>query len=226
MQKFIILLLLFSFSPKAFPDTQTYSYDWAFKAAGSVGSTLLTSLQGEEETTPSIGFNLHFGYRWTTFELNLSSYVNMTYIHDHNFEINGSQVRGRGFFRSVAFGPMARVFLTGRPYKQWRPYLGFGPLLALQTIKIEKAQVTGGQYSIVNKLTYESAGGLISIGFEEFIPKLLRPSFIEFSYKYLRSYKRNEIGGTKKEVLEITEENDKRSISEHTLLVSLGVLIF
>lgn len=220
----LLLFLLIPFS------AQAYENLWAIKVAGSLGYSELKSFEDSRESAFAIGFNTHFGYRFKRFEINASSYVNISKFEGVKLQSNENIWIGKGDFRSVSFGPTMKYFyLLPKKNKTWGWYIGGGPLLGIQTFKYDDDDditVESGTYNASNKTTFDSKGFILLWGREEYIAKSKRPVFFEISYKYLAGNRLAAVGG--KPTLVRLEFSDKTSykVREHAAVFSMGITLF
>ncbi len=205
-----------------------YDHMAAVKAGISLGRSEIETQDQILSDLFALGFSTHFGYRWIQLEMNASSYINFGNADQSKHSINRSTILGDGTFRSVSFvAPVKWIFDHQLSIKKnWRPFVSFGPAVGLQTFKFETIQTLSGEYDSAHKITYESYGYVASIGFEEILPKKLRPIFVEFNYKYSWTEEASLVGGSAQKVKLITQETPPYKNREKTFLVSIGMTIF
>ena len=218
--KISLLLLLLSFN------LFSYENKMALKAGISAGFSFLKNRASTSQKSPTLGIGSYFGKKWNTWELGLTSQANIGYWKDQSFVIHNSRITGKGYFRSLSFGPHVRRYFNFWEKKQWKFYIGIAPLFSLTTFKFSETLKKGGNFKEGHKVTFESYGPMLSFGWEEQLPKAQRPSFLEINYRYLNSIKRTEVGGTTTEVESIVREHDHGGSSEHTFVITWGMLIF
>ncbi|GAB4410845.1 MAG: hypothetical protein OHK0056_14270 [Bacteriovoracaceae bacterium] len=67
------------------------------------------ALAGTNDTFGGVGFNTHFGYKWTSWEATLSSYVFWGKIESElQFDSNNQNISGHGTYQNVSFGPIVK----------------------------------------------------------------------------------------------------------------------
>jgi hypothetical protein len=204
----------------------SYTNKIALKAGLSAGIGVLKSRASTAQNVPTLGVASYFAKKWEKWEAGFTSQANAGVWNDQSFLINGSIITGKGHFRSLSFGPHLRRYVDFWEKKQWKCYFGLSPLFGIRTIKFSDTQKTGGSFTEGNKLTFESFGPMISLGWEEQLDSNERPSFLEINYRFLNSQKRTEVGGTTTKVESIVREQDDGGTSEHTLVITWGMLIF
>jgi len=218
----VIIFTFCCFSPMAY----SYENKMALKGGLSLGLSQLRSRNNKDQLTPTFGIVSYYGKKWTNWEFGITSQANIGLWDEQSFLINQSIVTGKGHFRSLSFGPYIRKYFNFKRKKHWQLYLTASPLFGLKTYKFSDTSIEEGAFQEDHKITYRSAGPMISIGLAEQLEKSQRPSFVEITYRFLNSSKRTEVGGTTTEVESIIRENDNGSISEHTFVVTWGILIF
>jgi hypothetical protein len=220
--KSFTLSLIFVFSLSCF----AYTNKIALKAGLSAGYGVLNNRASTSQGFPTLGVASYFGKKWERWEIGFTSQANAGLWKDQSFYANGSILTGRGHFRSLSFGPHVRMYVDYWEKKQWKCYFGLSPLFSIRTFKFSNTQKVGGSYTEGHKLTFESFGPMLSIGWEEQLTTTQRPSFLELNYRYLESQTRTEVGGTTTKVESIIQEQDDGGTSEHTLVITWGMLIF
>ena len=224
MKILITTLLLFSSSCLFAFEDQMF-----LKGGISYSTASIVAQQGTEDDMKGLGFNTHFGYKWTDYELSLSSYTYWGNIEGLTFAANGEQISGNGSFRHVSFGPVFKYHYSNwQPYKSWTFFTGFGPVWSLQTVKMEEFTSTGSSYNSNQKLTFESFGGLLVFGIEEQLKhKEAHPAFIEVIYSYKKSHKLAVVDASDfTETNILSKQEGEQELSGHFLMISVGITIF
>jgi hypothetical protein len=108
-------------------------------------------------------------------------------------------------------------------------YLALGPAWSLQTVKFDdEVQSDGPLFNRNQKLTFESYGGSLSIGFEEDLPyKEMHQVYIELNYSYMETYKVRVVDKsdfTETNILSV--EESKQNFNGHFFAISIGMTIF
>src|SRR5690606_26318954 len=136
-----------------------------------------------------IGFNTNFGYRFTRWEFNLTSFVALGEMERLTYQIGNTRVQGEGSFNHASFAPTVRYYFDVRPRGEWHWYIAAGPVWSINTFKLEDFVVDSGQFLEDYRYSYLSRGWLITIGLEEILPsKALKPAFIELLVAYQTAY--------------------------------------
>ncbi len=223
----VIFLLIIILGSK---NIYAYRYDMHIKGgiAQSYGKT--KALEDTEEWAHGTGFNTHFGYKAKYFEFNLSSYIFWGEMEDLRFRARGEDITGEGTWRSVSFGPTIKYQFRGiQPVKNWFMYASMGPMWSLQTVKFDdELKSSGPLFNKNQKLTYESYGGAISIGFEEDLPyKEMHQVYIELNYSYMSTYKARVVDKSDfAETNILSTEESKQELDGHFIAISIGMTIF
>lgn len=199
------------------------------KGGLSYSSANIEAQQDTEDNMKGIGFNTHFGYRWEQFEVLLSSYIYWGNIEGLTFQADKEVVTGEGSFRHVSFGPVVKYhFNSIQPFKNWTLFTGVGPVWSLQTVKFDQFISTGSTFNKDQKLTFDSFGGLISIGLEEQLEhKEAHPAFVEFIYSYKKSRKMAVVDASDfAETSILSKQEGAEKLSGHFFMVSIGITLF
>jgi hypothetical protein len=176
-----------------------------------------------------IGFNTHFGYKWQAFEVALSSYIYWGNIEGLIFQANNEVIQGDGSFRHVSFGPIFKYhFESAQPFEGWTLFSGIGPVWSLQTVKMKNFTSSGPNFNDNQKLTFESFGGLITIGLEEQLEhKEAHPAFIAFVYSYKKSRKLKVVDASDfSETNILSSEEGDQELSGHFIMINVGITLF
>lgn len=180
-----------------------------------------------EDHYGAFGFNTHFGYKWSDWEILASSYIHYGKIEKISLLVNDEVVTGSGSLRHLNIGPLVRYHTGYELFKTWQVYLGAGPTWSLQTIKM-KNFITNGNFNGNQKLTYESFGYTLSIGIEENLKyKNLHPVYFEFVYGQQESYKVSVVESAKITETNILSTRDtEQEINSKFFYLSMGITIF
>lgn len=176
----------------------------------------------------SYGFNTHVGYRWDRFEISASSTIYFGKVEDLSFKIDQSQFTGSGNYQNVMIYPTVKYFIPWKPLDHWRITVGVSPIFSQQTVRL-KEFVSNGPYTSDNfKLTYDSVGGGLSIGFEENLElKEMHPVYFEISYTFLRSIKSYLVDTTDpKKTNIISSQHADNDVAAEALIFSMGMVLF
>ena len=215
--------LFFSLIPK---EAHAYTNKLFLKGGLSFGASYLRSRRDMSQFAPVLGLASYYGKKWVNWEFGVTSQANIGWWSKQTFLINDSLVSGKGHFRNLSFGPYFRYYFNLTRKKHWQMYTSLAPLFGLKTFKFSETSIDGGSFVDGHKITYRAAGGMISVGFEEQLDKIKRPSFIELTYRYFNSSRQKQVGGTTTEVETIVQEEDNGSIAEHTFVITWGILVF
>jgi hypothetical protein len=218
--KFLIFILLIA--------QHSYGYvnEYALKMSAAYTHTRVTQIEITNSLPLGFGLSSHVGYKFTDWEINLSSYLNFSKLKAMNVEANNSAIRGDGNFQSVTFGPTFRYYRNSSTTKHGTPYFLAGIHTVIQTMKfgVNTVQVDGGNFNQFHKLTFEGEGGLIGIGLDR-NEKKADNYFMEIVYILNESRKTSEIAG-ETQVQLIRAERPKKGVFENTIFLSLGMSIF
>lgn len=221
---FYIGLIWFCFISKL----QAYENHFAMKLGLSSGFTLVRTYQNKIDEVPAIGFNTHFGYRFKKWELNTSSYVNVSSLEKSRHRVANTTFNAEGRFRSVTFAIMAKYIFEKKIKKTniWNPYISLGPAIGLQTFKFESiTNLSENSISTNDKLTYDTFGLIFALGVEELLEKNSYPVYMELSYKIQRTHELSKVNGTQKKQQTVFRENPRERFTEHSLLFTLGMTV-
>ncbi|WP_127717254.1 hypothetical protein [Halobacteriovorax sp. HLS] len=176
----------------------------------------------------SYGFNTHVGYRWKRYELSASSTIFFGKVNDLSFKVNDNKFTGSGNYQNLMVYPTLKYFIPWEPLNSWRIAAGVSPIFSQQTVRLKEFISTGPFQGNKFKLTYDSVGWGVSLGFEEHLElKEMHPVYIEISYFSLysvKSYLVDTTDPTKTNILSSqTKEND---VGAETFMISMGIVLF
>ncbi|MBT3585143.1 MAG: hypothetical protein HN509_09555 [Halobacteriovoraceae bacterium] len=206
----------------------SYEDELVLKGGVNAGRMEITGFNGSEDNSGGVGFNTHFGYKWTKWEFALSSYIYYGKVDQLAFQGNSSQINGNGSFRHVSFGPLLKYLTDYQPFKNYNFYFGGGPSWSLQTIKLEDFRVVSGEFKRQHKLTYRSFGGLLVFGIEEQMAfKQQHPVYVEFVYSYMAASKVSVVdAGDFSDTNILSESKPGQSIETWFWMISAGIALF
>lgn len=207
----------------------SYQDELALTVGFSYSKVSLNANHGTTDEMEAIGFNSHYGYKWKNWTLELSSYLFWGSFDELTFQARDESVRGNGSFSDVSFGPILKYhFDTVDFVKGWSFYAGIGPTWSMQSIRFDNASSTGNLFSINQKITYESFGGVFNIGIEEISEKKENhPFYIEVSIGYKRSYEVSVVDKSDFiEVETLSKEERKGDLEEKYIAISFGIIVF
>lgn len=223
MRSFLVIsILLFLNTANA------YQNDMSLKGGLGISQAQIKALRNTKDDMTGFGFNTQFGYRFTQFEINLSSYIYWGSIDDLEFNATGTTVAGDGTFRHVSFGPIFKYITNWQPIRDWNFYFGLGPVWSLQTIKLNEFETTEGEFEDKYKLSYRSNGGMLVIGLEEILPfKEMHPVYIELLYSYTKSSRVYLSDASDfAEVRPISEGESRQDIRGNFVMINAGITFF
>lgn len=212
----------------------SFGYQEKFAMKGGVNGSYIhqQTFDISKEDLGGLGFNTHFGYRWTDWEINLSSYVSLGKFEELRLKAGDSVSDIEGLVRNVSFGPTFKYFTDWHATKLYRVYVSFGPQWALQTFKIDDSKdinIPSEQiFSEDRKITHRSIGASFSIGAEEILDdKRDYPVYIEFAYQFLVSQKVFLVDiSDRKKVETIVREEPSKHNDTHIYMLNLGMTFF
>lgn len=219
------LLILFLLSL----NSHAYRYDFFFKGGINQTYANIKGTEGSDDLLRGTGFNTHFGYKWKYFDIAFTSNIYWGEIDDITINVAGERVRGEGTIRHVSFGPILRYQFRGvQPVKDWFLFAGLGPVLSIQTIKMDEFTSTGTSFNQNQKVVYESTGGVFVIGFEEDLPyKEMHQVFIELSYSYKKSRELSIVDASNfVETNILSTQEAQQDLSGHYYMISIGFTVF
>lgn len=200
------------------------------KGGFNVVRSKVEALSGTKDSFGGVGFNTHFGYKWTKWEGTLSSYVFWGKIESElQFDTNNRNISGFGTYQNVSFGPIIkRHSRILSPADTWTLYYGAGPQWSLKTIKISRFTNDDGGLGQNRKMTYQSFGGIAVIGIEEDLADAkLHPMYVELGYGYAKSNELSIVDISKVEETNIlSKEDQKPDVTTHFFILSFGMSIF
>jgi hypothetical protein len=219
---FIFFLHLLSLNQFA----QAYINDYALKMSAAYTYTRVSQIEITDSLPLGFGISSHIGYKFTDYEINMSSYLNFSKLKAMSIEASNSSIRGDGNFQSVTFGPTFRYYLHSSPTKYGTPYFLGGFHRVIQTMKfgVNNVQIDGGNFNQFHKLTFDGGGALLGIGLDR-NSKKADNYFMEIVYILNKSTKTSEVAG-ETEVKLIRAEKPRKSVFENTFFISIGMSIF
>ncbi|MBT3980761.1 MAG: hypothetical protein HOE90_05360 [Bacteriovoracaceae bacterium] len=218
--KIVLLLLLPTISM-----AKTYD-QFALKISGGASINLAKGNASDEIPSAGFGATTEVGYKYQNTEINLVSFLNYTHAKRLGIISNGSQVHGDGRFRSVSFGPLLRYYSAYEVIRKWNFSFHISPLIGIQTMRYRYPTVTGGNYQGNHKITTEGMGGALGLGLEKYSNDKNKHTFIMLSYKFIRSARVTEIGGTETAVQRIHRHSYNTAVEEHSIYLGFGGVIF
>ncbi len=236
--KLIIFLTLLIYTKLifAFDDSLFLSAGFGF-SVGSVKSKYLEQKEKnedeiEDETKiPAFGLTTRFGHRNYPFELGILSDIGYgkaerVKFNDPNNSNNSSNlVIGDGHYRIVTVSPYLKYNLTWK-LKAWNPYFGGGPSWSLNTLVIKNVN-NGSNFSTKKRISFENFGAGLFIGVEEILTfKEMHPTFIEFGYSFMASYKVSLIDASDYKEVQTLSSRKARDFQGSFFFLRLGVVLF
>jgi hypothetical protein len=221
---FKFLATLFFFIQAAY----AYENDFALKGGVSLARSHLKYIDHSEDQAWGIGFNTNFGYRFSQFEFNLTSFIALGEMERLTYQIGNVRVQGEGSFNHASFGPTLRYYFDLSPKAQWHWYLAIGPIWSINTFKLEDFTVETGEYLEDYRYSYMSRGWMLSIGIEEILAsKALKPAYIEFLAAYQTAYQVALLDNSDfKEVLTLKTDRVRTNIYTATFMLNIGIVFF
>lgn len=222
--------MLFSLIFLIFFSSNLHSYENKLALKGGLGITYNTieAKNNSEDKFTGYGVSSQYGYRWVNWELNLSGFIFFGKIQNLEFQANGTNIRGSGVVRTVSIGPQFKYLSSYEMTKGWYPYLSLGPSWGLKTIKLDNYTSTGGEFRKDHKLTYTSAGGIVSFGIEERLTyKEEHPVYCEFLFGYNKAKKVSIVDTSNfREVETLSKESAENDIYDYLFMINFGMTIF
>jgi len=199
-------------------------------AGPSLAVTNLKTID-RSKNRPGLGLNSQVGYKSERFDFALTSFLFIHEFSDIHIEANSSDIRGRGKLRSFALATILKIkspmfykrpTTTSSKLYPWQGYFYAGPNFSLQTLLIRHPSIKGGNFTVGEKITYDSMGYVIGTGI--MWPKLKQ--YVELTYSNLYGKNPTTVGGRANRVKIISEEKSDRKIHVQTFAVTLGWFIF
>jgi len=218
----ILTILIMPIGQYAFGYVNVY----ALKMGVAYTYTRVTQIEITDSLPLGFGLSSHVGYKFTDWEINMSSYLNFSKLKAMNVEANNSTIRGDGNFQSVTFGPTFRYYYNSATTKRGTPYFLTGIHTVIQTMKfgVNTVQIDGGNFNQFHKLTFDGQGALVGFGLDR-NEKKADNYFMELVYILNESRKTSEIAG-ETQVQLIRAERPKKRVFENTFFLSIGLTIF
>tara|TARA_R110000868_G_scaffold156866_4_gene383953 strand:- start:2742 stop:3419 length:678 start_codon:yes stop_codon:yes gene_type:complete len=222
--KFLLFITLFLISNFSFG----YENEFALKAGASVAYSHLKYIDHSEDNAGGVGFNTNFGYRFSRFEFNLTSFTAFGEMEKLTYQIGGTRVDGEGSFNHASFGPTLRYYFDVRPNGKWHWYVAVGPIWSINTFKLEDFTVQSGTYRKQYRYSYNSRGWMFTIGLEEaFANKILNPAYIELLVAYQTAYQVSLLDNSDfKQVLTLESDKVRTNIYSTTVMINFGLIVF
>jgi hypothetical protein len=174
------------------------------------------------------GFNTHVGYRWKRYEISASSTIYFGKVEDLAFKVQENSFVGSGKYQNVMIHPTVKYFIPWNPLDQWRIAIGVSPIFSQQTVRLNE-YISAGSFQGDNfKLTYDSVGWGVSLGFEEHLEfKEMHPVYVEISYHQLYSVKSYLVDTTDpKKTNIINSEAAENDVGAEAIMLSMGIILF
>lgn len=223
-------LLIFLFITTLFQHSSfAYTNELALRAGVTYARPYITANNSSNDELGAIGFNTHFGYKWDKWSVDLSSYFYWGSFDSLNFKARNETIQGNGGFRNVSFSPMLRYHLNQfEPIKGWNIFFGAGPVWSLESISLDTFTSTGNQFSTDQKITYETFGAIVAIGFEENLKlKEDHPFYVELSAGYKKSYEVSVVDKSDSTEIQLLSQEEKNGdLRDRFVAISFGILIF
>jgi len=230
-------------------NTRAYKDEFALRAGFSFAQSSFNSLEDKEaadgseidrEDSRSYGVVTSFSYKWDRINSGVESRILLGNASDLAFNFENQTIKGEGSIRTVdittfiqfnskTFKIPGKVqeFFTGINISPWYAYLKVGPSWMLQTINLDKFNVSE-EFRIDHKLTYESVGLNLTLGLEEDTPyKDMHPVFFEVSGSIYESYKVSLVDKSDSREINILGSREaKQDIKTFSLVFTLGMTLF
>lgn len=226
-----------------FLTTFTYAFDDAFFLSagfgfseGSVKSKYLVQKDDDENEVedetkiPAFGMSSRFGQRNYPFEIGALSDIGYgkaerVQFNDPLAPNNTNLVVGNGHYRIVTVSPYIKYNIPWQ-YKAWNPYFGGGPSWSLNTLVIKNIN-NGSNFSTKKRISFENFGAGLFIGIEEILAfKEMHPTFIEFGYSFMASYKVSVIDASDYKEVKTISSRKARDFQGSFFFLRLGVVLF
>ena len=232
----VLFLLLITFLSL---NTLSFENELYLKAGFNIGASRIGTFEYEEEDDDDkeianhnyfagIGFNTHVGYRWNRYELSFSSTIYFGKVEDLAFKVQNNKFQGSGKYQNVMIHPTVKYFIPWEPLNKWRIAIGVSPIFSQQTIRLNE-YISAGPYKGDNfKLTYDSVGWGVSLGFEEHLDsKEMHPVYVELSFHRLYSVKSYLVDTSDHKKTNILDSEDSENdVGAEALMISMGIILF
>lgn len=208
--------------------TFAYENEFTLKAGASLAFSHLKYIDHSEDNAVGVGFNTNFGYRFSHWEFNLTSFTAFGEMEKLTYQIGSTRVQGEGSFNHASFGPTIRYYFNPKPSGNWMFYLATGPLWSINTFKLEDFTVESGLFKSKYRYSYTSRGWLAVIGVEEApLPKSMMPAFIEVLIAYQTAYAVALLDNSDfKHVETLQKDKVRTNIYTTTVMVNFGIIAF
>ena len=165
------------------------------------------------------GFNTSVTWTHKNHQGGLISHASFSNRGNLNLSIGNVHVQGRGRLRQVSFAPFYKYFLDEN-------YLMIGPLWKVMTFKMHRYETLSGTFTKRYKMMFASRGFFISIGREEVSSKK-HPLFWNIHYSFVEG-KRGWLADVPnlKDATTLATQKDLQFPKAHSILISMGILIF
>lgn len=223
---FKIFVTLFSFFVSGL--VEAYQNDFALKGGVSFAFSHLKYIDHTEDNAAGVGFNTNFGYRFTRFEFNLTSFIALGEMERLTYQIGNTRVQGEGSFNHASFAPTLRYYFETRPAGQWHWYVSAGPVWSINTFKLDDFTVESGLYKDEYRYSYLSRGWMISFGLEEILAsKSLMPAYAEILIAHQTAYQVALLDNSDfKEVTTLATNRVRTNIYTTTVMLNIGIVFF
>lgn len=232
---FILFLYLYSLRLFAFSEEFFLSAGPGF-SEGSVKSRYLIQQDDDEDEIedetkiPAIGLTSRFGFRSYPLEMGILSDIGFGKAENIRFNEsqeanNNTLVEGDGHYRIVTISPYLKHNFPWK-YRAWNAYIGGGPSWSLNTLVIKNVN-NGSNFNTKKRVSFENFGAGIFVGVEEILPfKEMHPTFIEFGYSYMASYKVSVIDASDFKEVQTLSSRKGRDFRGSFFFLRLGVVLF
>lgn len=175
---------------------------------------------------PGFGGSFEIGLRIHRFDLSIGNLVSYSKIHRAQFEFRGSKINADGSLLSLSYGPWIRWYTGQEVTKKSELSIMGGPIIGQHSLDLDFPSVQGGSYTPGHKLTAEGSGLVVGAGLEQYPWDRGQQQYIHFIYKYLRTKRVTEVGGSSTEVELLHTEDHKGVINEHAFFIGFGGIVF
>lgn len=242
MKKLITIFLFFTFliagkNAHAFNDELFLSAGFGF-SEGSVKSRYLIQRDDDEDEIedetkiPAFGLTSRFGFRNYPLEIGVLSDIGFGKAENIRFNDqvnnqgqNNTLIEGDGHYRIVTVSPYIKHNFSWK-YKAWNPYIGGGPSWSLSTLVLKNVN-NGANFNTKKRVSFENFGAGIFIGVEEIVSfKDMHPTFVEFGFSYMASYKISVVDASDFKEVHTLSSRKGRDFHGSFFFLRLGVVLF
>ncbi len=192
------------------------------------------------EETKSYGAHTSFAYRFKRVELGVDSRITLGKATDVTIEVEDTKVSGSGNIRLVDITPYIRFdskpiylpkvigeYFFDLSINPWIFFSKVGPSWVIQTVTLDDFNIRE-ELKNNHKLTYESFGISLGLGFEEKLPfKDMNPVYFELNASYYESYKVSLVDATDSQLINILSSREaKQEIKTFQLIFIFGMTLF